>query len=150
MKNWNSVDDVLAFAIGEEEAAAAFYTELAQQANTRSMRAAFEEFAQEEDGHKQKLLGVKAGKSLESVTKAVQDLKIADYVVDIEPHPNMTYLEAIILAMKKEKAAYKLYSDLAEASDDANIKTLFLGLANEEAKHKLRFEIEYDDAMKEN
>ncbi|MFC1650151.1 ferritin family protein [Candidatus Latescibacterota bacterium] len=150
MKKWSSVDEVLDFAIGEEEGAVKFYTELAQQAANRSMRAAFEDFAREEQGHKQKLLGVKAGKTLAPAAKAVQDLKIADYVVDIEPNPDMTYLEAIILAMKKEKAAFRLYSDLAEAAEDENIKTLFLGLANEEAKHKLRFEIEYDDAMTDN
>jgi rubrerythrin len=150
MKKWNSIDDVLDFAIGEEEGAVKFYTGLAAQAANRSMQAAFEDFAREEEGHKQKLLGVKAGKKLEPAAKAVQDLKIADYVVEVDPNPNMTYLEAIILAMKKEKSAFRLYSDLAEAADDANVRALFLGLAAEEAKHKLRFEIEYDDAMAEN
>ena len=150
MKKWNSIDEVLDFAIGEEEGAVQFYTELATQATNQSMRAAFEDFVREEEGHKQKLLGVKAGKTLHPAEKAVQDLKIADYVVDIEPNPNMTYLDAIILAMKKEKAAFRLYSDLAGAADDAAVKSLLLGLASEEAKHKLRFEIEYDDAMAEN
>ncbi|MFC1551898.1 ferritin family protein [Candidatus Latescibacterota bacterium] len=150
MKNWNSIDEVLDFAISEEEGAVQFYTELATQANNRSMRAAFEDFAREEEGHKQKLLGVKDGKTLQPAEKAVQDLKIADYVVEIEPNPNMTYLEAIILAMKKEKSAFRLYNDLAGVADDAHVKALLLGLAAEEAKHKLRFEIEYDDAMAEN
>ncbi|MFC1490576.1 ferritin family protein [Candidatus Latescibacterota bacterium] len=150
MNTWNSVDDVLDFAIGEEEGAVKFYTELAKQAENRSMRAAFEDFAREEEGHKQKLLSVKAGKILAPAEKAVQDLKIADYVVAVGPNPNMTYLEAIILAMKKEKAAYRLYSVLAASTDDLNVKELLMGLAAEEAKHKLRFEIEYDDAMAEN
>ncbi len=150
MKTWKSVDEVLAFAIGEEEAAIKFYNELAEKVSTRSMREAFKDFAHEEEVHRQKLLNVKLGKTLEPAAQEVQNLKIADYVVDIEPHPNMTYLEAIILAMKKEKAAYLLYNDLAESADNAAMKALFLGLAAEEAKHKLRFEIEYDDAMAEN
>ena len=47
--------------------------------------------------------------------------------------------------MKKEKAAFRLYSDLAAKTDDANRKETMLGLAQEEAKHKLRFEVEYDE-----
>ncbi|MCP4711824.1 MAG: rubrerythrin, partial [Planctomycetes bacterium] len=47
--------------------------------------------------------------------------------------------------MKAEKAAYKLYSNLATAVDDPALKETLLGLAQEEAKHKSRFEIEYDD-----
>ena len=37
--------------------------------------------------------------------------------------------------------------DLAERVDDENLKNLMLGLAQEEAKHKLRFEIEYDERI---
>ena len=38
-----------------------------------------------------------------------------------------------------------LYSDLAELTTDPAQKGIFLQLAQEEARHKLRFEIEYDD-----
>jgi rubrerythrin len=47
--------------------------------------------------------------------------------------------------MKGEKGAFKLYSDLASTTDDPGLRATLLGLAQEEAKHKLRFEIEYDD-----
>jgi len=81
----------------------------------------------------------------------VTDLKIADYTVDIEPSPNMDYQSAIILAMKKEKAAFRLYTNLASKMQDPELRNMFMSLAQEEAKHKLRFEIEYDDeVMKEN
>jgi rubrerythrin len=57
----------------------------------------------------------------------------------------------LILAMKKEKIAFRLYNDLASASTDEPSKKLFLMLAQEEAKHKLRFEVEYDsNILKEN
>ena len=49
------------------------------------------------------------------------------------------------MIMKEEKAAFKLYSDLATKTTDSEFKQMFLMLAQEEAKHKLRFEIEYDD-----
>jgi rubrerythrin len=75
----------------------------------------------------------------------VQDLKIGDYLVDQKPNPELDYQEALILAMKKEKAAFRLYSDLADVTEDEKLRQVFQALAQEEAKHKLRFEIEYDD-----
>ncbi len=151
MANFNSVDGVLDFAINEEEKAASFYTALADTSKTDAGRTTFTEFAAEEAKHKAKLLDVKAGKTVTFPKDKVLDLKLADYLVDTDPSPDMSYQDALILAMKKEKAAFKLYSDLAGQSDDAALKDLFLGLAQEEAKHKLRFEIEYDDdVMREN
>ncbi len=83
--------------------------------------------------------------------KKILDLKIGDYLVDAEPSSDIDYQQALILAMKAEKAAFRLYSDPASATDDPGLKETLLGLAQEEAKHKLRFEIEYDDEfLKEN
>jgi rubrerythrin len=77
----------------------------------------------------------------------VTDLKIADYVVDVEPGPNMDYKDTLILAMKKEKASFHLYTDLAEVVENEAQRKMFLSIAQEEARHKLRFEIEYDDVV---
>jgi hypothetical protein len=96
-------------------------------------------------GHKRKLQDVKAGKKLIPAEQKVLDLKIGDYLVEAEISPTMDYQDALIVAMKKEKKAFKMYMDLSEATDDANVKATFISLAQEEAKHKLRFEIEYDD-----
>jgi rubrerythrin len=53
--------------------------------------------------------------------------------------------------MKKEKAAFRMYTKLAENAVDPSVKATLLNLAQEESKHKLRFEIEYDDfILKEN
>ena len=49
--------------------------------------------------------------------------------------------------VKRERAAFELYSDIAEKVPDTNLKQVFVGLAKEEAKHKLRFEIEYDEVV---
>ena len=147
MDQWKSVDEVLDFAIANEEEAAQFYTELAAKMDRPWMSKIFKEFAREEEGHKRKLLDVKAGKKLAPVEGKVLDLKIGDYLVEMEASPDMDYQDALILAMQKEKRAFRMYSDLAEAADDDNLKTLFTSLAQEEAKHKLRFEIEYDERV---
>ncbi|MFH1418613.1 MAG: ferritin family protein [Planctomycetota bacterium] len=141
----DSVDKILDFAIRQEEKAASFYTELASKMDAPHMTRVFLSFAKEEKGHKAKLLQVKSGKQLQAVEKKILDLKIGDYLEDTEPSSNIDYQQALILAMKAEKAAFRMYSDLASATDDAALKEALLGLAQEEAKHKLRFEIEYDD-----
>lgn len=139
--------EILNFAIKEEEKAAQFYTELAGKMEKPWMKEVFEEFAKEELGHKKKLLGIKNGRIFEADEEKIIDLKIAEYVTQSEPSPDMTYQDALIIAMNAEKNAFKLYSDLAELVTDEGAKKTLLSLAQEEAKHKLRFEIEYDDRV---
>ena len=141
-----SVDEILDFAIASEVSAARFYAELAGRMESDAMRKVFEGFAEEERGHKAKLEAIKQGNARFS-TEEVVDLKIADYVVDVEPKPNMDYQDALIWAMKSEKLAFKLYSNLAQLAEDEDLRNTLLALAQEEAKHKLRFEVEYDDVV---
>lgn len=143
--NFESVDQILDYAISQEEAAYDFYMDLAGKMDKPNMKKVFEEYAQEEKMHKAKLQTVKKGKVMLGSEQKVLDLKLGDNLIDIKLDKNLSYQDALIVAMKAEKAAYKLYNDLASATDDANLKATLLDLAQEEAKHKLRFEVEYDE-----
>jgi len=145
MAQWKSIEDILNFAISEEEKAQAFYEDMAGKSDSPAMKDVFSGFALEEKGHRAKLIAVKEGKIEEPFAGKVADLKIGDYLVDMDAAPDTTYQEALIIAMKKEKAAFRMYTDMAGSVQDQNLRNLFLGLAQEEAKHKLRFEVEYDD-----
>lgn len=148
MQEFRSANDVLDFAIAREEEAAQFYTDLASKMDREWMQKVFRDFAKEEQGHKAKLLGVKAGKIPLLTQAQVMDLKIGDYLVKIDADrqaADLDYQQALIVAMKKEKAAFKLYTDLANQTSEPEFVALFQSLAQEEAKHKLRFELEYDD-----
>ena len=145
MKEFNNVDDILDFAMNSEQEAVDFYNELATNANTEDMRQVFNQFAQEEIGHKAKIRQIKEEGTYTLPKEKVKDLKLSDYVVNVEPTKDMSYQDALVVAMKKEKAAFRLYMDLAEQTDNESMKNLFLGLAQEESKHKLRFELEYDE-----
>lgn len=149
MAELSSVDEILDFAIGKEKEAYQFYTDLAGRMEKPWVREIFKEFAQEELGHKANLLAIKEGKLLAPVEGRVLDLKLADYLIDVEPSPGMDYQQALILAMKAEKAAFKLYTDLAAKTNDVSLRSILLTLAQEEAKHKLKFEIEYDEYISE-
>jgi rubrerythrin len=144
MGKFGSVDAALDFAISEEQKATEFYTRLAREASGPGMRAAFQQFAAEEVAHRARLEGVKAGKTLLAAGRKVTELSVTDYMVPRDTSPAMSYQDSLLVAMQKEKAAYRMYSDLAAASGDAALQGLFLSLAHEEANHKLRFELEYD------
>jgi rubrerythrin len=147
-KRFESIDEILDFAIANEIEANQFYLELAAKMDVPAMKRVFEEFAQEEEGHRAKLEAVKRGSwQLDGMKERIENMGLADYLVDIEPTADMSYADALVLAMKKEKAAYRLYIDLADRAEADDIKNLFLSLAAEEARHKLRFEIEYDDVV---
>jgi len=150
MSNFGSVDEILDFAIKNEEEAYDFYMDLSSKMEFPAMKEVFLGFAKEEKGHKAKLLNIKEGKYMIGSREKVADLKIADYLVDVSPSEDLDYQKALIVAMKKEKAAFKMYMDLADRVE-GDLQKTFRALAQEEAKHKLRFELEYDDQiMKEN
>lgn len=151
MKNFNNIDDVLDFAMKSEQEAVDFYNQLASTMKNEQMRETFLEFAREEVNHKARLQKIKDERLFDLSDEKIQDLQIADYVVSVKPSPDMDYAEALVLAMKKEKAAFKLYTNLAQRTDNMEIKAVFQNLAVEESKHKLRFELEYDEfVMREN
>ncbi|MCP4547710.1 MAG: ferritin family protein [bacterium] len=145
MKQWNSFEDILTFAINSEENAAAFYRDLAAKSDNADMAAALEEFAVEEDGHKAILESIRESNMAVPSDEEIVDLKIVDYLVEVDPTEDLNYRKVLILAMKREKAAFALYTRLAGKADDPKLRKLLQALAQEEAKHKLRFEIEYDD-----
>jgi rubrerythrin len=143
----NTVEEVLDFAIEKEQEAADFYLELAKQTGSKSMKGAFLEFSAEEIRHKERLLAVKAGDANLSAQQQVMDLRLSDYLVEMQPGPNMPYQDALIMVMKREQAAFRLYTDMSSQVDDPLLQEVFIGLAKEEAKHKLYFESEYDERV---
>jgi len=145
MKEFKTINDILDFAIMGEQEAVDFYTQLANQSKNPAIKKVFLEYAEEEMRHKAKLAGIKERNSFQMTGAKVKDLKIADYLVDVKPSTKMTYQDALIFAMKKEKKAFMLYMKLADEAADPELKKVFLSLAEEESKHKLSFELEYDN-----
>ncbi len=151
MKEFNSIDDVLDFAINAEQEAVDFYNQLSENSKTEDMRFVFASFALEEISHKARLMQIKKEGSFKVEAKKITDLKISDYIANVQIIPNMTYQEALVVAMSNEKAAFRLYYDLAIQAENEEMREIFVSLAQEESRHKLRFEIEYDEyVLREN
>jgi rubrerythrin len=151
MKSFDTIDEILLFAINSEQESVDFYTRLSTQSINPEMKLIFRQYAHEEMGHKAKLLSIRDSGLMSVNSEKIQDLRISDYIVDVMPGPNLKYDEALVVAMKKEKAAFRLYMDLSDRASDLSMKELFMALAVEESKHKLRFEVEYDEyVLREN
>ncbi|MCK5563811.1 MAG: ferritin family protein [Planctomycetes bacterium] len=146
MDNFESVNDILEFAISEEMAAWNFYNQMAKKARNPEIKKTFETFALEERQHQKKLEEIKEFAEAFS-PEIVTDMKIAECLIPVEPTPDMNYQAAITYAMKKEATAMKLYTLLATMTTEPKLKAVFEALANEEAKHKLRFEKEYEEEI---
>jgi rubrerythrin len=143
----NSFQELVDFAIEQEQEAADFYTELANTVKEQHVCETLRDFANQERGHMQKLQSVRASGKASPSSKSPLDLKISDYLVETKPTPQLTFQGALIIAMSREKASFRLYRDLASQCEEEPLREVFLFLAQEEANHKLAFEIEYDDLI---
>ena len=143
--NFNSVDDILDFAIEKEQDAQRFYTEWAEKVKNPAIGEMLIELSKQELGHKKRLENLKIKGSLLSSDDKITDLKIADYLVDIPPSEDMDYQQALTLAMHREQASVNLYKMLASLAPNDEVQDIFFALVEEEAHHKVRLEDEYDE-----
>jgi rubrerythrin len=149
MEEFESDDEILQFAIGREVNAHQFFMDLAQEMENPTMRLLFENFAKEELRHKA-MLELEIMKRGLVVPAAIDtdDLDQTDVMVAIDPEMGIDYQNALILSINKESKSFRLYVELAAIVKDKQSRETLLSLAQEEAKHELRFEIEYGAATK--
>jgi rubrerythrin len=162
--DFESLKDLIAFAIEKEVEAADFYEENSKAESMSGKKEMLLEFAAEERKHQQLLEtylnqcvsdGLEGFKGDECIIdgldnykfKWITDIKRSNYVDEIEYKPGMAYNELLLLAMKREENALALYNKLLAEADTDGAKTLFKMLCQEEAKHKLYLETLYDDYM---
>lgn len=149
MEEFGSDDEILQFAIGREVAAHQFFSDLAQEMDNATMRLLFENFAKEELRHKAMLeLEIMKRGTVVAAPEDVDSLDQTDVMVAIDPQLGIDYKNALILAINKEAKSFRLYVELAAIVKDKQSRETLLSLAQEEAKHELRFEIEYGAAIK--
>lgn len=145
--NFGSADEILAFAIDKEKEAVAFYTELSKKEGIQALKETFIEMAQEEARHVRMLTGIRGNRHIVDSypMNEIADLRISDYLTDKEYSEGMILPDILLLAMKREEMAVKLYRNMAQQSKNPDAKDLFDLLVHEESKHKKKFEVMYDD-----
>lgn len=151
--DFNSIEDILDFAIESEIEAAEFYEGICEQEEFRDKKDMMRDFAAEERKHQKLLEDVKAGSPGTQLDDYdftwISDLKRSNYVADIEYHSGMGYSDLLLLAMKREEKALQLYNDMLPKAHNEEQTKVFKMLCQEEAKHKLALETMFDDYMAE-
>lgn len=137
-------DSIMDMAIAAEVEAFEFYSNVAAVVADAGMKKVFQELAAEESGHKVSLEAIKTKEKQKFSFTASTDYKIAETVAMPGLSMDMKPADAIALAMKKEEAAMKMYTGLAQAATDPERQKLFMNLANMESGHKAKMEDLYN------
>jgi rubrerythrin len=145
LKLETTFEKIISFAIEKEKEAAELYENMSSLARKPNAKVMFNELAEEEVKHREFLEGMTEENVPDVPLQEVTDLKISDYLVDVSPKPDMEYQDILIMAMKREEGAVKLYNDMATQVQEPKLQKLLKFMAQEEAKHKLRLETEYDE-----
>jgi len=147
--NREKFNEILDFAVEREREAVHFYQELQEMVQFKEQKSLLKEFENIERSHIVMIENIRNNviKNVEAPLPDIENLAISDYLVDVKPSEDMTYQDILIVAMKREEKAQKLYSDLADKTASSETRKLFLKLASEESKHKLYFEKLYDEMV---
>lgn len=138
--------EILEQAISREVDAYYFYMAIAEYVEDPEMSKVLRDFATEELDHKKKLELelLKAGRTI-PVTSELPESTRGNYIVSNTYEPlDMDYNDILLLAIEKEKASFRMYVDMLASVHDPESREMLLEIAEEEVKHKIRFEIEYD------
>jgi len=140
----SNFEEIIRFAIDKERDSVNFYQDLAEKVEDPVVKDQILKMADEERKHEKLLMNL-SPKQLAMVQQPAQDdIKLSNYMDDINARPDMTYRELLIIAMKREQMAYDFYAELElRASDDATRKVFTL-LKGEELRHKRQIEEEYE------
>ena len=146
--DFKTVKDVLEFAIRKEDAAVQFYHDLAALMKDSTTRIIFEVLGRNEMQHKSNLEFelIKQGQVVTEDEFRVTDEPTSYIEVDEEAR-SMTYTDALQLAIRKEQAAFQLFAELMVQAKDPQLRKMFFELAQEEMRHVLQFENEYNNIV---
>ena len=145
MKTFDTYEAIVEFGILKEQQANRFYLAMAERVADEKISKIFEELAGEELEHKARLELelMKAGKVVDTAPDT-QSIDSSDYIISDSPELDMDYRDLLDLAVAKEDSAFRLYIDMAAKAKSKESREALLAMAQEEVRHKVRFETERD------
>jgi rubrerythrin len=142
-----TLNDILGKAIQKEIGSRLLYIDLSQKMKDQVAKDAFQELAQQEQGHQnlleQYLRGELKGGTLSR--GQIVDYKIAEYIDQPELSPDMKLKDVFLLAANREKVSHEFYLGLASIHPAGEAKRLLEELALQELKHKQKVEFLYSE-----
>ena len=146
MMEFHTFEDVLDFAILQEKAAQQFYTKLSGEVLEPDVQLFYRTLAKEEHLHELKLRELKRF-GYELVEPDIETLRESGYLDAMPVSPEITFVEAVRYAIKKERSARMLYRTLGQMCNRNELAKLFQELAEEEENHADYFQTEYKDLL---
>ncbi|MHA2088618.1 MAG: ferritin-like domain-containing protein [Promethearchaeota archaeon] len=145
-KNMTDIKEIIEFAIKKEIEAYELYSGSANKTKNPAAKKLLEELAEEERGHKSILQNFsKADEMLNFKLEPVQDLKLSDHLLASPIDENSDIQAVLTFAMKAEKAAFELYTQMSKAAIEGKDSKIFQNLAQMELIRKNKLESLYDD-----
>ncbi len=140
---------ILELAITRELESYHFYMALSENVNSEQICSLFEGLAAEELEHKKRLeLEVlKRGHVLPPYEK-LAPAEHSFFVPELNAKLDIDYKDVLLLGIEKEQASFESYINLLTTTKDPEVRQMLMELAEEEVRHKVRFESEYAILMK--
>ena len=138
--NVQDAKKIISNAIDREIEAYIFYNSVSQRATDPALQKLFEELAGEEKKHRKFLEEFLTRDTAGLHFEETKDYKVGDALPSPKLTDDLTPLEGLVIAIKKELEAMQMYTQLANLSADTEQELLFFQLANMERTHKARLE----------
>lgn len=145
-----SVYELLQLALSKEKASIQFYHDLSRLMENASTKSLFDALVQQEIAHARQLeLELeKQGYTVEEISTQPfihdSELKLHDRFHVDNNTAEMSFLDGLRLAIEKERASFQFYTLLLSQSQDPELREIIMALAEEEMRHVLQFEREYE------
>jgi len=151
MEDITTIGEILEFAIAREVEAIGLYTAMAHKTAESSTVNFFEDLVSEELEHKSRLELEVMKEGIVAKTMGVVPEASNNHIPinSDQAMKQMTYTEALILAIKKERRSFRLYVRLAGLVEEEELRETLVSLAEEEGKHLFTLQEKYNKAMTE-
>lgn len=138
-------------AIYKEIASQALYIEAQRETDDPVAKTMLEELTMEEFKHAETLRKLKetGWQPADWHRETLTDLKLSDYLSGPDMLKGAGLQEVLIFAMKREQQSVAFYSQMMGALRLGAAKMLCSRLAQEELKHKMKLELEYEKLFPE-
>jgi rubrerythrin len=143
-RRFESVADILAFAVRREIDAADGYARIAGRATTPGLRELADDLRRQEESHRRLLEGLTEEALRELEASYAPDLRVVDALPDEKLSGDMSIQDMLIFAAKKEAQSIALYESLGRLAGTGRNERVFRFLVGQEREHKLRIEAEYE------
>ena len=143
---FTSIPEILKFSISKEQASVRFFQDMASKTNAPATKSIFEVLAEREKEHVAELeleiqkLGYTVNTSKEQNTMFHWE----ESLDSDETIHDMDFIEVLLLAIQKERAAFRLYIQIMATVKNKQLTAVLMDLAEEEMRHVLQLEQEYE------